>query len=71
MDIRNIEYPDHLNNHSLTEQELALLTTEGQRALAKDWNIINRKVDWLVHETVFVHNLVVAHDKSVELLAAS
>jgi hypothetical protein len=64
--MEKIEYPHHLNKHSLSEQELALLNTPESKALAKDWNIINRKVDWLIKETVVVHNILVEHDRVLE-----
>jgi hypothetical protein len=60
-DLRPIEYPEQLNRHTLTEQELANLTPP-QQALAKDWNIINRKIDWMIHELVEQHNVLVQHD---------
>lgn len=64
-DLRPIEFPEHLNRHTLTEQELANLTAP-QQALAKDWNIINRKIDWMIHELVEQHNVLVQHDALLE-----
>lgn len=67
MDISEIDYPEHLNEHNLTQQELEELTTLGSRARAMDLNIINRKIDWLIRETVFCHNLLVRHDQAIEI----
>ena len=64
-EIRPIEFPEYLNRHTLTEQELAALTAS-QQALAKDWNIINRKVDWIIQELVEQHNVIVEHDKLLD-----
>lgn len=64
-DLRSIDYPEHLNRHTLTEQELSNLTA-AQQALAKDWNIINRKVDWIIQEMVAQHNILVEHDKLLD-----
>lgn len=64
--MERIQYPSHLNSHTLTEQELNALTTPGQQALAKDWNIINRKIDWLITNCVEHHNRMVEHEKSIE-----
>ena len=52
---------EHLNRHSLSEQEMAPLT-EQQKALAKDWNIMNKKMDWLIRETILIHNVLADHD---------
>lgn len=65
-ELKPIEYPDYLNRHTLTDQELLNLT-ESQKALAKDWNVINRKVDWIINEQVELHNILVEHDKLLEI----
>ena len=57
---------NYLNRHTLTQQELSGLD-EGQQALAKDWNIINRKLEWMIHEQVFLHNTLVEHDRLLDL----
>lgn len=64
-DLKPIEYPAHLLNHNLTEQELAPMS-EQQRALAKDWNVLKRQIDWLVREAVEQHNVLVEHDNLLD-----
>lgn len=57
MELDEIEYPKHLDEHTLSAQELALMT-EQQRPLAKDWNVINRKMDWILRDHVLLRNAV-------------
>lgn len=64
-DLRPIEFPDELKRHNLSEQELAPLNDQ-QKALAKDWNVMKRQVEWVVNRTVDLHNLAVDHDKKLE-----
>lgn len=64
-DLKPIEFPDELKRHNLSEQELAPLN-EQQKALAKDWNVMKRQVEWVVNRTVDLHNLAVDHDKKLE-----
>jgi len=62
--LQKLDYPrdvEYLNRHSLSEQELAPLT-EQQKALSIDWNIMNKKMDWLIREAVLVHNVLADHD---------
>ncbi len=37
-----------------------------KQALAKDWSKSTQKLDWLIREVVFQHNLLVDLEKSVE-----
>lgn len=37
--------------HKLSEQELDALTP-AQQAMAKDWSVINCKIDWLIDQTL-------------------
>lgn len=67
MDLDKIEFPEYLNRHTLTDQELAALATPGQQALAKDWNVLNRKMDWLITKVVFIHNQLADHDRQLEI----
>ena len=63
-ELRKIEYPrdiEYLNRPTLSEQEIANMS-EIQRPLAKDWNVINNKMNWLIQETVTMHNILVEHD---------
>lgn len=64
-DLREIEYPDYLNRHTLTEQELGSMNDQQQR-IAKDWNIMGRKIDWLISAHVESRNLIVEHDRLLE-----
>lgn len=65
-DLEPIHYPEHLNQHSLTEQELASLSP-AQQAMAKDWNILRRQMEWNTNQLVRIHNILVEHDKSLEI----
>lgn len=60
--------------HSLTEQELTdmLSVPDGARkaALAKDWSIINQKLDWLIERTIKTNNTLVEHDRIYQFLKA-
>ncbi len=60
MEIERINIP--LFTHSLSESEMDALPLE-RRSLAKDWSITNKKLDWLINEHVFLHNVIVDHDK--------
>jgi hypothetical protein len=64
-DMKPIELPEELKRHNLTEQELTPLN-EPQRAIAKDWNVMKRQVEWTVYHVVEVHNIMVDHDKKLE-----
>lgn len=64
-DLKPIEFPEELKRHNLTEQELAPLN-DPQRALAKDWNVMKRQVEWSVNHIVDLRNLAVDHDKKLE-----
>jgi hypothetical protein len=64
-DLNPIKFPDELRNHNLTEQELAPLTPQ-QQALAKDWNVIKRQIEWTMGHVVTIHNLMVEHDRALE-----
>lgn len=63
-DLKPIEFPDELKRHNLSEQELAPLN-DPQRALAKDWNVMKRQMEWLINHHVELHNLAVDHDKKL------
>lgn len=63
-DLKPIEFPEELKRHNLSEQELAPLN-EQQKALAKDWNVMKRQMEWLINHQVTVHNLLVDHDKEL------
>lgn len=67
MDISKIEYPAHLNEHRMSQQTLDALDTPGKRAQAIEWAIFNNKIDWLIEEAVFVHNVTADHDKAFDL----
>ena len=40
--------------------------TEAQRALAKDWNVIKRQMEWSLERQVEQYNLLVQHDVLLE-----
>lgn len=63
-DLKSIEFPEELKRHNLTEQELAPLNDQ-QKALAKDWNVMKRQVEWTVNHVVDLHNLAVDHDRKL------
>lgn len=65
-DLKPIEYPHHLNETNLTEQELVNLSPS-QQALAKDWNVVNRKLDWTMNRIVELYNLIVEHDHLLDI----
>lgn len=65
-DLERIKFPDHLNEHNLTAQQLAILTPE-QQAIAKDWNVLTRKMDWVIEQQVMSYNILVKHDDLLEL----
>lgn len=68
MEIERIEFPEHLNHHTLSAQELANLNNDlGKIALATDWNVMGRKLDWLIGEAVFIHNTIARHDQLLEI----
>lgn len=52
------EAPRELFKHGLTEQELLALSPD-KAAIAKDWNIANKKLDWLIREYIELHNCIV------------
>lgn len=65
-DMKPIAFPEELKHHNLSEQELAPLSAQ-QQALAKDWNVIKRQSEWTMNRIVEIHNLLVDHDKELEL----
>lgn len=64
-DLKPIEFPEELKRHNLSEQELSPLTLQ-QQALAKDWNVIKRQMEWIINHDVMLHNILVDHDKKLE-----
>jgi hypothetical protein len=64
-DLKPIEFPEELKRHNLSEQELSPLTPQ-QQALAKDWNVIKRQMEWIINHDVMLHNILVDHDKKLE-----
>jgi hypothetical protein len=64
-DLKPIEFPEELKRHNLSEQELSPLTPQ-QQALAKDWNVIKRQIEWIINHDVMLHNILADHDKKLE-----
>jgi hypothetical protein len=64
-DLHKLDKPGHLNEHNIPMQELEWMTKE-QQALAKDRNIMNRKLDWLIDQTVQIQHILVAHDQLLD-----
>lgn len=50
---------------TLSEQEIEALNP-GQQAMAKDWHLVNKKLDWIVNQTVRNQNDIVEHDDILE-----
>lgn len=46
---------------TLSEQEIELLNP-GQKAMAKDWHLVNKKLDWIITKTIEHNNALVDHD---------
>jgi hypothetical protein len=59
--LEKIDYPDHLNTPDIPHSDLVRMTPE-QQALAKDWNVMGRKIDWTMRKVVVIYNLQVDHD---------
>jgi hypothetical protein len=64
-DLKEIEFPDHLNEHKVPHSDLARMTPE-QQAFAKDWNILSNKIDWTMRTTFEVRNILVDHDRLLD-----
>lgn len=63
--LRPIDYPKHLDIPTISEHELARMSanmTPDQVALAKDWNIIRNKQDWMIRQYIDDRNVLVEHD---------
>jgi hypothetical protein len=59
MKLKRIEEPPReIFQHGLTEQELLALPPD-KAAMAKDWNIANKKLDWLIREFIDLNNFLV------------
>lgn len=65
MDIQKIEFPKHLLEHNLSDQELTSIPLDKQ-AMAKDWNKLRRQNEWMMEQIVVTRNLAVAHDSELE-----
>jgi hypothetical protein len=50
---------------TLSEQEIEALNP-GQRAMAKDWHLVNKKLDWIITKVIENNNAIVEHDEILE-----
>lgn len=57
MDIQKLEFPTHLLEHNLSDQDLAIIPTD-KLAIAKDWNKLRRQTEWCIEQTVEGRRLV-------------